>query len=182
MERKDYKLEIVYALLKGPNHVRSLAHEFGGTHMMASRKLRELLDANVVDYRQEGKNKVFSLKKTLEARTFVFVAEHYRLLQTLNLYPQLRKSIQAIQTNPEINLALLFGSYAKGLVNQESDIDLFVETTKEDLKGELELLDSRLSVKIGRYDPSNLLIKEIEKNHVVIKGVERFYEKNQFFG
>jgi hypothetical protein len=43
-----------------------------------------------------------------------------------------------------------------------------------------ELLNSRMSVKIGEYDRSNPLIKEIEKKHVIIKGVEPFYEKIGF--
>ena len=50
-----------------------------------------------------------------------------------------------------------------------------------DLKKEIELIDSRLSVKIGRYDRENLLIKEIESNHIILKGIEQFYEKNRFF-
>ena len=61
-----------------------------------------------------------------------------------------------------------------------SDIDIFVETEKREIKKELELINSRLSIKIGKYDKKNLLIKEIEKNHVIIKGGELFYEKFEF--
>ena len=43
------------------------------------------------------------------------------------------------------------------------------------------MLDSKLSIKIGKYDKNNNLIKEIEKNHVIIKGVDEYYEKNKFF-
>ena len=42
-------------------------------------------------------------------------------------------------------------------------------------------INSRLSIKIGKYNKDNLLIKEIEKNHVIIKGVEIFYEKYKIF-
>ena len=182
MERKDYKLEIVNTLLKRPNHVRGAAKEFGINHMTVSRKLKELLDENVVDYRQEGKNKVFFLKKTLEAKNHVYAAELYQLLQAVKKYPHLRKIIRAVQENKEIKMAVLFGSYAKGLAKKDSDIDIYVETTDKKIKQDLELLDSRLSVKIGRYNQENLLIKEIEKNHVIIKGVEGYYEKNRFFG
>jgi len=34
---------------------------------------------------------------------------------------------------------------------------------------------------MGRYDKENLLIKEIESNHIIIKGIEKFYKKNRFF-
>ena len=46
---------------------------------------------------------------------------------------------------------------------------------------DLEIFDSKLSIKIGKYDKKSLLIKEIEKNHIIIKGVEEFYEKTNFF-
>jgi hypothetical protein len=49
------------------------------------------------------------------------------------------------------------------------------------LKQELEQLNSMLSVKIGEFDRSNPLIKEIEKNHIIIRGAENYYEKIEFF-
>jgi hypothetical protein len=49
------------------------------------------------------------------------------------------------------------------------------------VKQELERINSALSVKIGRYESKNLLIQEIKKNHVIIKGVEDYYARNGFF-
>ena len=49
------------------------------------------------------------------------------------------------------------------------------------IREEISLIDSRLSIKLGKYDKSNILIKEIEKNHIIIKGVEQYYENNGFF-
>ncbi|MBN1455961.1 MAG: nucleotidyltransferase domain-containing protein [Methanomicrobia archaeon] len=181
VEQKEYKLELVNALLKSPNHVRGFAKAFKFSHTTVSRKMQELLEDNVVDYRQDGKNKVYFLKKTIEARTYVYAAEYYKLFRTVKNSPQLRKVIQAVQDNHDIQMALFFGSYAKGRAKADSDIDLYVETVDRGIKRDLELLDSRLSVKIGTYDPANLLIKEIEKNHVIVKGVEVYYEKSRFF-
>ena len=78
-------------------------------------------------------------------------------------------------------MALIFGSYAKSIEKKDSDIDIYIDTEDRKLREEVNRLDSRLSVKIGKYDKSNLLIKEIEKNHIIIKGVELFYEKNKIF-
>ena len=72
-------------------------------------------------------------------------------------------------------VAILFGSYAKGLAKKGSDIDIFVETGSSELRRELEKLNSRLSIKIGKFDGKSLLGKEILRNHVVLKGVERLY-------
>lgn len=181
MEQKDYKSEIINELLKTPNHVRGIAKNLKINHMTVSRKINELLNDNAVDYRQEGKNKVFFLKKTTEAKNYAYATEHYNLLQTLKKYPYLRKIIESIQENKKIQLAILFGSYAKKIAKNDSDIDIYIETTDKKIKQDIELLNSKLSIKIGKYDKTNLLIKEIEKNHAIIKGVESYYEKNQFF-
>src|SRR3989338_8697139 len=109
-------------------------------------------------------------------------AEHYKLIQSIKEYPLLRNIILNIKANPKIKLAILFGSYAKGLAHKDSDIDIYIETTSKELKKELEQLNLKASVKIGKYNPDSLLIKEIKKNHVIVKGVEQYYEKSRFFG
>ena len=181
MEQKDYKLEGVNALLSGQFHLRALAKKLDVNHMTVSRKIKELLGENVVDFREEGKNKIYFLKNTSEAKTYVFMAENYKLNRLLKKNPSLRKIIEKIQKNEKIKLALIFGSYAKGIAKKESDIDIYILTEEKKIQKEIENLDSRASVKIGKYNKQNLLVKEIEKNHVIIKGVENFYEKNKFF-
>lgn len=181
MEQKDSKLEIVNALLLEPKHIRGIANKLGTNHTLIARKIKELENENIVDFVQEGKNKTYFLKQTTEARQLIFMAENYRVIKTLEKYPRLRRLIQRIQADPKIQLALLFGSYAKGTAQKNSDIDVYVETQDRNLRQDLKLLDSKLSVKIGPYDRESPLIKEIENNHVTLKGVECFYEKNQFF-
>lgn len=181
MSQKDYSKEIVLNLLKMTNHIRRLAKELQTNQMMISRKIKELEQDNIVDYKQEGRNKAYFLKKTLEAQESIFIAEHYKLIRTVKEYPSLRNIILKIKTDPKIKLAVLFGSYAKGLAHKDSDIDIYIETVNKELKKEIEQLNTKVSVKIGKYDPNSLLIKEIEKNHVIIKGIEQYYEKNKFF-
>lgn len=181
MERKDYKLEIVNTLLVEPEHVRGIANKLGTNHTLIVRKVKDLENENVVDFAREGKNKTYFLKQTAEARELIYMAESYRVIRTLEKYPRLRQIIQRIQTDPQIQLALLFGSYARGTAQKDSDIDVYIETEDRDLRKDLKLLDSKLSVKIGPYDRKSPLIKEIENNHVTLKGIEYFYEKNQFF-
>lgn len=181
MERESYKYRIVNELLKENDHVRSLAKKLKTNHMMVLRKMKELFKSNIVDYKEKGKNKVYFLKKTPEARNFIFMTENYRLIELVKKYPLLRKVIENIQNNQKIKLAVIFGSYAKETAGEDSDIDVYIETANKKIKSELELIDSKISVKTGWYDKANNLIKEIEKNHIIIKGVEAFYEKNKFF-
>ncbi len=172
--------EILDILLVEEIHARALAKRLDINHMTAIRNLKELVSENVLEFRKDGRNKVYFMKKNMEARNYALISELYKLNKILKNYPELRKTIKNIQQNKEIGLAILFGSYAKGTANRNSDIDVFIETKDRNLKKELELLNSRLSVKIGDYDRESPLIKEIEKNHVIIKGVELFYEKIGF--
>lgn len=181
MSQNNYNVKIVESLLKKENHIRALAKELGTNQTTISRKVQQLYGDNIVDFREEGKNKVYFLKKTLEAKEYVFIAETHKTLEVIKKYPRLRRIIDKIRENKKIYLAVIFGSYAKGTATKESDIDIYIETGDKKLKDETELIDTKLSVKIGQYDKSNILIKEIEKDHIIIKGIEIFYEKSQFF-
>jgi predicted nucleotidyltransferase len=168
---------IVSALLKGENHIRGLAKLLKTNQTTIARKAKELQKQNIIDFRKEGKNKVFHVKNTLEARKYAQIVETQKLLDTLEKYPSLRRVLEQITLNQKIRLAILFGSYAKGSAKKDSDIDIYIDAKDNKLKEEVETIDSRVSVKIGSYDPQSLLIREIVKDHVIIKGVEEFYEK-----
>ncbi len=176
MAQKDYRLEIVLDLLRGNSHLRGMASHLSINHMMIARRIKDLIKENVVNFRAEGKNKVFFLKKTIEAKNYVFSAESYALNKLLGKYPSLRQIIEHIQADHRIKLAVLFGRYAKGIATEDSDIDVYIDTNNHKIKESLSLLNSKLSIKIGKYNKSSLLIKEIEKNKVIIKGMELYYE------
>lgn len=178
---QNITIQIVALLLKCDSHPRKLAKDLGVSHTTVLRKLRSLLDWNVVDFRIEGKNTIYFLKKTLEARVHIYMAEWYALGNLIEEASHLRPVIRTIQEREDTQLAILFGSYAKGTADQESDIDVYIETGDREVKRELERSHLRLSVKIGPWDPENLLIQEIIKNHVIVKGVERYYERTKFF-
>ncbi|MDP3639992.1 MAG: nucleotidyltransferase domain-containing protein [Nanoarchaeota archaeon] len=171
---------ITKELLKMPQHIRGLAHVLKTNQMSISRMLWRLYKQNIVDFRQEGKNKVFFLKKTLEAKQYAFLYEHEKVLRTLEKYPRLRRIIEQVRRHPHIHLALIFGSYADGTATATSDIDLYVETENRKIKEELAVLDSKLSVKLGVFRGS-FLVKEIQKNHLVVKGIEEYYERDTIF-
>ena len=64
--KKDYRFEIIEELLRKKNHAREIAKKLEINHMIIVRKLKELLDENVVDYEKQGRNNVYFLKKTIE--------------------------------------------------------------------------------------------------------------------
>ena len=181
MSQNNYNLKIIEALLRSENHIRGLAKLLGTNQTTIARKVRELHKENILDWKREGRNKVVFLKKSLETKQYVYAVEVQKLLVTIKKYPSLRRVIELIKKNEKITLAILFGSYAKGTAHKDSDIDIYLCTTDTKLKEEVEAIDSKISVKVGNYNKDSLLIKEIEKNHIILKGIELYYEKNKFF-
>ncbi len=173
--------EIVALLLKEDLHPRAFAERLATNHVTVLRKLRDLEAENVVDFRVVGKNKTYTLKRSIEGRNAAMIAELYRQSMVVSRYPVLRGIFAAIHEMPDIPLALLFGSYAKGLATKESDVDIFLETADPARKKQLEQKHSLLSVKTGRFDTDDLLVREIIKDHIIIRGVELYFEKTGRF-
>lgn len=130
---------------------------------------------NLVDKKEVGKNKIYLIKDSLEAKIFFRIAENYNLIKLIKK-PEMRKIVNEILKNKKIKLAILFGSYAKNIAHKDSDIDIYLETNDLELKKEVESINSKISVKIGKFDERNLLIKKIVDNHIILKGVERYAE------
>lgn len=173
--------EIVALLIKENLHTRAIAEKLTSNHATVLRKLRRLTEENSVDSRMEGRNKVFTLKRTIEGRNAAMIAEIYKQSSIVSRYPVLRGIFQAIQGMPEIPLALLYGSYAKGRATKGSDIDMYIETNDSHVKKQLETTHSSISVKIGAFDTRDLLVREMMKDHIIIRGVEVYFDKTGFF-
>mgnify|MGYP001558473476 CR=1 FL=1 len=167
---------IIVELMKQNNHIRGLAKCLNTNQTTIARKVKEFESQNVLDYRKEGKNKVYFIKKTIEAQIYIKIVEYNKLIEIAKKYPRLRHIIEKINSEEEIGLAILFGSYAKHNANKESDIDIYIETENRILKKTIELLDSKISLKIGKFDKTMPLGKEIIRYHVIIKGVDIYYK------
>jgi len=179
--RNNLELEIILVLIKNKTHLREIARILKESHSTVLRKINDFVKENVLDYKKEGKNKVFFIKNNLKARNRVYSAEIYKLSKLLEKHPELNIIFWDIRKNFKKGMIILFGSYAKGIPKKASDIDVYMETTDKKTKNTIEDLNSRINVKIGKFDVNSLLVREIIKNHVIIGGVEDFYEKNKFF-
>jgi len=174
--------EIILALLKGDSHLRGIARAIKEPHSTVLRRLNQLLKENIIDFRKEGRNKLFFLKKNISARNCIFIAERYKMLKLLKAYPKLSIILEEVLKSAKERMVVIFGSYASFSAKESSDIDVYIETIDRNAKYKMQELSPKLSVKIGNFDLSSLLIKEIIKNHVILKGAEEFYEKTKFFG
>jgi predicted nucleotidyltransferase len=182
MQKKvNYNYEVLLLLLRNEMHGREMAKELKTSLTRIQSILNKLRDINVIDYKIEGKNHIYFIKKNLFAKSLIMNAENYKLIKILCKYPVLEPIFQDIIEKSKCKLIMLFGSYVKGMLKEDSDIDMYIETTDIKAKETIQKINDLISVKIGKFDLNNLLVKEIIKNHIIIKGVERYYEKIKFF-
>ncbi len=179
--RNNTELEIILSLLKKEAHLREIARTINQPVSNVLRNINDLVKENMLDFRREGKNKVFFIKNNLNAKNFIYSAEIYKLSKLLNNHPELSIILEDVKKRFQNGMIILFGSYARGNAKQDSDIDIYLETTDNKIRRDIQEINSKLSVKIGEFDTDSLLIKEIIKNHTIIRGVESFYERNKFF-
>ena len=177
----NYPLEVLLLLLKKESHGRELSKELKTSLSRIQSILGCLRDYNVLDYKVEGKNHIYFIKKNLVAKAFVLNAENYKLAKLLRKYSVLEPLFKEIAEKQPENMILLFGSYAKFIPKEDSDIDIYINTADKKIKENLGRINDSLSIKIREFDKEDLLIKEIIKNHVIVHGGEAFYEKLGFF-
>jgi len=176
-KKDNIELEIIELLIKKESHIRGIAKILNESHSTILRKLNNLKKENVVDSRKEGKNKIFFLKNNIITKTYILKTELNKLNKILRKYPELSIIFEEILKRTDEKLIILFGSYAKNLAKKNSDIDIYIETENKNIKKSVEDIHSNINVKIGLFDINSLLIKEIIKDHVIIRGIEEFYEK-----
>lgn len=173
--------EIILYLLKEDCHGRRTSKELKIPLTTVQRTLSDLENKNVLESKISGKNRIYSIKKNIIAKSYIYNAESYKLIKLIKKYPFLEPLIEDIIKKSDSPLIILFGSFAKFIAKRGSDMDVFIETKNRNIKKEIENINSKLSVKIGSFNKDSLLIKEIIKNHVIIKGIEVYYEKFGFF-
>ncbi len=172
--------EIILKLLKKTSHGRELSKEIKTSLTTVQRTLKDLEKKGVIDFTVSGRNKVYFIKKYLPAKKYVYNAENYKFTKLIAQYPNLEPLFSDIINQSTSHLIVLFGSYAKFRAKKESDIDIYIETSDKKIKKDIETINTRLSIKTGAFSTGSLLIKEIIKDHIIIKGVEQFYEKTGF--
>jgi len=179
--RNNLELEIILALLKGSYHLRELSRKLKIPHATLLRKLNELVGENILDYKTEGKNKIFFVKNSLSTKNQIYSAEIYKLSKLIKKHSELEVIFEEIKKVFPKGMIILFGSYAKSNEKKESDIDVYMESSNNKLRDKIKEINSKINPKFGKFDKNSLLIKEIIKNHIIIRGVEEFYEKTKFF-
>lgn len=146
--------------------------------------LESLEDKGVIESKTKGKIKTYKIKLSEFTKKYLIFVEEYKAISFLENKLMLKEVIEKI--TPSIKgIGIIFGSYAKGIQNKESDLDIFVagDYNKEEVKKVSRNLGIDVSVKcypLQTFEENintDILLKEVLKNHIVFVNVEQFIQK-----
>jgi predicted nucleotidyltransferase len=175
MNEKKFKVLDIICQSKNTIHLRGIVKGLSlpyGTVQGIINKNLNLFETKVI-----GKNKYFSLKKNLNYRYLIQEIEIGKTKNFIEKHKFYEKFFIEL-----INLKLpiiIFGSYAKSLEDENSDLDLLIFTENKNIKLPDYIFPNEIhSVKIN---PKNIddfkkevLYKEILENHIIIYGFDYF--------
>ena len=172
----DYKMSL---------HLREIARETKVDVKAVQLQLKKLEKINILSGTLKGRNKEYCLNLGNSiTKYYMILAEAFASIIYLGKYFEIKKLV-AEMGNRIGDVLILFGSFAKGEMTEESDVDLFVIAEKNiDMNAVREagsLIDREISVKSANKkqflkglmdgDP---LIMEVVSSHVLLKGLDDF--------
>jgi len=143
--------------------------------------LGDLENKGILESKTKGKIRIYTLKRNNLCQMYITLVEQHKTITFLEKNLIIREVIEKI--NPFIKgIGVIFGSYAKGTANKDSDLDIFVvgEYSREEIKKVSKTYGIEISIKcyplktFEKNLANDTLLKEILKNHVVFLNSEQF--------
>ena len=141
--------------------------------------LNSLEANNILKYATEGKNKYYFLNKlNPQIADSLKIVEIGRKNLFFEKYPKFKELFLELEKRTN-GVLIIFGSYANFTSTEKSDLDVFILGNME----ESEDLEDKYNLKINivrsiekKFNKFDIFIKEVLKNHLILKGVEKFIE------
>lgn len=141
--------------------------------------LTRLEEERILISQTQGKNKIYHLH--LENKpiitNFISAIEHFRTIECYKKNALIKEIAQKL-TQTTTGSIVLFGSYAKQKQKKDSDIDIYILGTADEMA--IEKIANRYRVMINpKHYPTfqhDILTQEVIENHIIIKNVEQFVE------
>ncbi len=152
---------------------RALAHAAGVEPKRAAEALADLVEAGLVDRRRAGRAFLYSLNRDNYAVAEILLPAFMNERDWLKrLGDEIRHSL------PGIDSVILYGSWAKGKAQPQSDVDLLLVTGQNDKNQAIQLQErandirARMSERYGR--PISLLIVGLKNLRRRLRKRDRF--------
>lgn len=143
--------------------------------------LDDLENKGILESKIKGKIRSYKLKRNSLSQRYIIFAEQYKTIAFLEKKLFVKEIIEKI--SPFIDgIGLIFGSYAKGTANKDSDLDIFVvgsynnkEVNKISKIYGIDISVKCYSLKIFEKNfNKDALIREVLKNHIIFLNTEQF--------
>lgn len=182
---KDKNTEVLKALIEAETkmNIRELSETLGMNYKNAYNIVMRLNKEGIVSLERLGQAVYCTLNKTMHP--LVFQAEHERRAALLK-----KSDFRAI--HEKLNslgfpfIALVFGSFAKGIATKGSDIDLMAISEKNrahEIESRLSLLPLKIHLVPLTYEEfmgmakskEFSVVSEAMKNNIILVGIEDYY-------
>ena len=156
---------------------RNIAKKLEMNQKTVSNLLNEFEKEHVLKFTQEGKNKYYYLNQFYPyIKEVIQLMEIQKKINFLEKYKKLKELFLKLEERTN-GILIIFGSYANFSANEKSDLDIFVVGKIKDVEDLEELYNIKINIiKISedKFDKNEYIIKEIIKNHIILKGAEKF--------
>ena len=164
---------------KGRIYGRSIAGKLKMNQKTVSNILNELEKDNILKFTQEGKNKYYYLNEFYPyIKEIIQQMEIQRKINFLEKYKKLKELFLKLEKQSE-GIFVIFGSYANFSATVKSDLDVFIIGNIKEIGDLEELYNIKINViksDKNRFNKNEHIMKEIIKNHIILKGTEGFVD------
>lgn len=183
----DIDLRVLSLFTKGYNkglYIREVEKLLKISSRTALVTLDKLEKRGILESKTRGKIKVYTIKKTGTAKEYFLFTEQYKKICFLEKYKLIKEIIEKLEDVFK-GIVVLFGSYAKGIQKEDSDLDLFIVGKHDEKKIKEAGHKYGIEINIKSY-PMNIfekeinediLLKEVVENHILINDAEGFVRR-----
>lgn len=183
----DMDLKILSLFTKGYEkgyYIREVEKLLEVSSRTALVTLAKLGKKGILESRTKGKIKSYTIKKSTISREFFLLTEQYKRIEFLEKNHVVKEVLEKADEFLQ-GIVIVFGSYAKGIQKEDSDLDLFIVGACDEKKIREAGNTYGLDINIRSY-PMNIfekeihgdiLLKEIVEHHIIIKDAEGFVRR-----
>ena len=162
-------------------HVREIARLVKMNRQTASETLKKMEGERILDSQTEGRNKLYFINKASpKAKILIQNAENRKKLDICAKRREISRLVEYLDGS---GVALLFGSYTKGIERESSDIDIMLigrgkdfGAFKKETGREVHVFEMEKKQFLGKLAKKDHLVIEAVRNHVCLRNAEKFIE------
>ena len=163
-------------------HVREISRVTGMNRQTTSETLKRMEVERILDSEISGRNKLYFINRNSQKAKII--AANAENMKKMDICSKKREISRLVEYLDGTHAILLFGSYAKGIERESSDIDIMLigggERSFKDFESETrtEVQTFEMSEKefVDKLMKKDHLVIEAVRSHVCLRNTERFVD------